>query len=284
MLNTLTGRFLVLTAAFVLLAEALILVPSVARSRLDTLNLRLEAAQIASLALLADDTEDALDESLERELLENAGVYNVVLRRDEMRQLALSSPIPEPIFATYDLRDASAPTLIRDAIATLLDREDRIIRVIGEPVQEGGTLIEVTLDQEPLRRAMIEDGLRVLALSAALVILVAALFVLAVRVLIVRPIEGVVGAMRAYAAAPEDARQVIRPTASVTELREAEEALGSMQVQLTAALRQKDRLASLGAGVAKVSHDLRNILASAQLFADRLEDTEDPTVDRKSVV
>ena len=53
-----------------------------------------------------------------------------------------------------------------------------------------------------------------------------------------------------------------------------------MQVELTAALRQKDRLASLGAGVAKVSHDLRNILASAQLFADRLEETEDPTVRR----
>jgi signal transduction histidine kinase len=279
MLNSLSGRFLILTAAFVLLAETLILVPSVARSRLDYLNLRLEAAQIASLARVADD-DDSLDEALERELLRNVGVYNVALRRDEMRQLALSSPLPEPVSATYDLRDASAPTLIRDALATLLDGEDRIIRVIGEPVQEGGTMIEVTMDQAPLRRAMIEDGLRVLTLSAALVILVATLLFLAVRVLIVKPIEGVVGAMRAYAAAPEDARRIVAPTASVTELREAEEALGSMQTQLTAALRQKDRLASLGAGVAKVSHDLRNILASAQLFADRLEETEDPTVRR----
>ena len=118
MLNTLSGRFLILTAAFVMLAEALILVPSVARSRLDYLELKLEAAQIASLARLADDS---LDASLERELLENAGVYNVVLRRDEMRQLALSSPIPSPVSATYDLRDRSAPTLIRDALATLLD-------------------------------------------------------------------------------------------------------------------------------------------------------------------
>ena len=45
MLNSLSGRFLFLTAAFVLLAEALILVPSVARSRLDYLDLRLEPAE-----------------------------------------------------------------------------------------------------------------------------------------------------------------------------------------------------------------------------------------------
>ncbi|WP_210529055.1 sensor histidine kinase [Rubellimicrobium arenae] len=277
MLNSLSGRFLILTAAFVMLAEVLIFVPSVARSRVNYLELRLEAAQIASLALLA---ADSLDESLEQELLDNAGVYNVVLRRDEMRQLALSSPIPEPIYATYDLRDASAMTLIRDALATLADSEDRIIRVIGSPVQKGGILIEVTLDQAPLRRAMIEDGVRVLTLSAVITILTAALLFFAVRVLLLRPIDRVVGHMRAYAAAPEDARRIIAPTASVTELREAEEALRSMQTQLTGALRQRARLAQLGSAVAKISHDLRNILASAQLFVDRLEETEDPLVRR----
>ncbi len=277
MLNSLSGRFLILTAAFVVLAEVLIFVPAVARSRLDYLELRLEAAQIASLALLADDS---LDESLERELLRNAGVYNVVLRRDEVRQLALSSPIPEPISATYDLRDTSPTTLIRDAMRTLAQGEEGIIRVIGEPVQAGGLLIEVTIDQGPLRRAMIEDGLRVLALSLVITILLAALLFVAVRVLMLRPIDRVVAAMRAYAAAPEDARRIITPAASVAELREAEEALQAMQTQLTGALRQRERLAQLGSAVAKISHDLRNILASAQLFADRLEESEDPLVRR----
>ncbi len=32
--------------------------------------------------------------------------------------------------------------------------------------------------------------------------------------------------------------------------------------------------------MAKVSHDLRNILTSAQLFTDRIEMSEDPTVKR----
>jgi signal transduction histidine kinase len=278
MFRTLSGRFLILTAAFALLAEVLIVVPTVARSRLDFLEARLEAAQIASLAAAA--AEAPLDEALEAELLRNAGVYNVALRRDDMRQLALSSPIPEPIHATYDLREAGAWALIRDAVATLSDPERRIIRVIGRPVQEGGLLIEVTMEQGPLRRAMVEDGLRVLGLSAALILLVAALLVFAVQVLLVRPIRGVVDAMQAYAAEPEDARRILAPTATVTELREAEEALRSMQLQLTGALRQKERLAQLGSAVAKISHDLRNILASAQLFTDRLEETDDPLARR----
>ena len=97
-LNTLSGRFLILTTIFVMLAELLIFVPSVARFREDYLLLRLERAQIASLALLADDM---IDEALEAELLENASVFNVVLRRDEVRQLILSSEIPSPVAKTY---------------------------------------------------------------------------------------------------------------------------------------------------------------------------------------
>ena len=52
MLNSLSGRFLILTTVFVMLAEVLIFVPSVARFREDFLLSRLERAQIASLALL----------------------------------------------------------------------------------------------------------------------------------------------------------------------------------------------------------------------------------------
>ena len=97
-LNTLSGRFLMLTVVFVMLAEVLIFMPSVARFREDYLLSRLERAQIASLALLASDS--AISEDLERELLVNAGVFNVVLRRDAVRELVLSSPIPSPIHAT----------------------------------------------------------------------------------------------------------------------------------------------------------------------------------------
>jgi len=277
MLNSLSGRFLILTTVFVMLAEIMIFVPSVARFREDYLISRLERAQIASLALLADDM---LDAELERELLENAEILNVVLLRDEVRQLALSSPIPSPIAETFDLREAGSMMLIADAMRRLANPEDEIIRVMGNPVQDGGLLIEITIETEPLRAAMLDYGLRILALSFAISLITALLLFLAVRSLIVRPIAGVVRAMQSYSSAPEDARRVIIPSAGATELREAEEALQSLQTQLTGALKQKQRLAQLGGAVAKVSHDLRNILSAAQLFVDRIETSEDPLVRR----
>ncbi len=278
MVNSLSGRFLLLTMVFVMLAEVLILVPSVARYRMDYLLTRLERAQIASLAVLASDS--LIAEPLEAELLANAGVFNVVLRRDALRELVLSSPIPQQIHATYDLRDPGPWELIRDAMAVLIDRENRVIRVIGDPVREAGLLIEVTTETGPLRREMLEFGARVLALSAVIAAMTAVLLFIAVRYLILTPIGRVVRHMTAYAAAPEDATRIIAPTARIHELRAAEDALQTLQTQLTGALRQKERLAQLGGAVAKVSHDLRNILSTASLLADRMERSNDPAVVR----
>ncbi|QUS36971.1 sensor histidine kinase [Falsirhodobacter algicola] len=261
-----------------MLAEILILVPSIARFREDYLQTRLEKAQIASLALLT--TDDTISPELERELLDNAGVFNVVLRRDAVRQLVLSSPIPEPIDETYDLRMISHAALIGDALREFVDPTPRIIRVIGSPVEQGGDLIEVAMSTAPLRQAMVQYSIRILAISAVISVITAAILFVAVQKLMVVPIRRVVAHMAVYAEAPEDARRVIEPGARIVEIREAEEALRSMQTQLTGNLRQKERLAQLGGAVAKISHDLRNILTSAQLFADRIGSSADPAVAR----
>jgi signal transduction histidine kinase len=277
MVNSLSGRFLILTVVFVMIAEIFIFVPSVARFRMDYLLARLERAQIASLAVEADAM---LAPELGAELLQNAEVYNVVLRRDQTRQLALSSPLPSAVAVTYDMRAPSSWVLIRDGFSTLLQTEDRVIRVIGNPVRDGGLLIEITMDERPLQAAMLAYGRNILVLSAFISIVTASLLFFSVQILLVRPIKSVVGHMQNYAKAPEDARQIITPSATMRELRDAETALQVMQTQLTGALRQKERLAQLGGAVAKVSHDLRNIMTSAQLFTDRIEGSDDPLVKR----
>ncbi|MDG1739447.1 MAG: HAMP domain-containing sensor histidine kinase [Paracoccaceae bacterium] len=277
MFNSLSGRVLVLTVIFVMMAEVLIFVPSVASFREDFFRSHLERAQIASLTLLANDM---IDPALETELLTNAGVYNVVLHRDEARQLVLSSPIPAMIENTFDLREASAVTLIIDALSRIATPESEVVRVIGMPVREGGLAIEVTMSTAPLRTALIAYGLNILALSLVISVITAGLLFLAMRRLLLTPIQKLVGNMQSYAAAPEDARRIISPTTSARELRLAEEALHELQTDLTQSLKQRERLAQLGEAVAKISHDLRNILTSAQLFTDRIESSEDPTVRR----
>lgn len=277
-LNTISGRFAALTIIFVVLAELFILMPALANYRRDYLESRLERAQIASLALLA--TDESLASDLESELLQNAGVFNVVLRRNDIRQLVLSSPIPGPVAATYDLRDSSLWQSIDDALATLWNPENRVIRVIGAPVNQAGQLIEITMETTPLRTGMIEFGVRLLITSAAFSILTAILLNLAAQRLILVPIRRVISHMSAYAKAPEDPRHIIIPDARLAELNEAETALEAMQKTVTSSLKQKERMAQLGQAVAKISHDLRNILTTAQIFADRLEDSADPKVKR----
>ncbi len=278
MANSLSGRFLILTIIFVMLAEIFIFVPSIARFREDYLLARLERAQIASLALLA--TDGMIDDDLEGELLENAEVLNVVLRRDAVRQLILSTDEMEPISGSFDLRDPPAWELIRDATRRIFESEDQNIRVIGQPVRDAGLLIEISMETAPLRMAMIDYGRNILVLSAAISIFTAILLFVSVRILMVNPIKRVVASMMSYADAPEDASRIIKPQGSVRELRSAEEALNGMQTQLTTLLRQRERLAQLGEAVAKISHDLRNMLSVATLVADRLETVPDPTVQR----
>ena len=244
-LNSISGRFALLTIVFVLLAEVLILVPSVTGFRRDYLATRLERAQIASLALLATDESIAAD--LESELLENAGVFNVVLRRDDVRQLVLSSKLPRPISATYDLRETGWPRAVRDTLHDLVNARPEIIRVIGQPVRQAGQLIEITMDTAPMRTAMIDFTLRLLAVSAAFSVLTALLLNLATQRLIVGPIRRVIGHMTAYAASPDDSRTIITPAARMGEVRAAETALAAMQRTVTASLKQRERLAQLGA-------------------------------------
>lgn len=280
-LKSIAGRFFLLTAIFVMLAEVLIFVPSLARFRMTYLETRLEAAQIASLSVLAS-AQDMVDEALEIELLENAGVLNVVLDRDAVRQLVLSSPMTGPIEQSFDLREATATSLIRDSFQAWFRTDNRVIRVVGVPVNGGGDLIEVSIYEKPLRDAMTAYGRNIFFLSVAIALMVSVLFYFATQALLVQPNRRLIQQVKAFQATPEDARQILVPNSRLTEVYEAEVALADMETQLNQALRQKERLALLGGAVSKISHDLRNMLTTAQLLADGLERSEDPRVKRSA--
>jgi signal transduction histidine kinase len=51
-----------------------------------------------------------------------------------------------------------------------------------------------------------------------------------------------------------------------------------MQLRLQKTLGEQKRLADLGLAVSKINHDMRNMLASAQLMSDRLGAVKDPAV------
>jgi len=275
----LSARLLILTIAFVMLAEVLIYAPSIARFRQSYLEERLAAAHLAILAL--DATPDQMvSEDLEMELLTHVGAHKVALRRPGQGKLMLMASHADTIDASFDLRQGSFFGLIGDAASALAGEDGRVLRVVGASPKDPEVLVEVVLDETPLRAEMLGFSKRILALSLGISLFTAALVYLSLHWLIVRPMRHITDSMTAFRDAPEDASRIIEPSARSDEIGVAQRELATMQDGLRAALQQKTRLAALGIAVTKINHDLKNILATALLVSDRLLGSEDPEVRR----
>ena len=275
----LSARLLLLTIAFVMLAEVLIFAPSIGRFRLVYLQERLAAGHLAILALEATP-DRMIGKDLERELLTHVGAYSVALTKPGAGKLMLMIETPGPVDASYDLREARFFGLIRDAAVALMSDGGRVLRVVGASPENPEVLVEVVLEEAPLRRQMLGYSKRILALSLGISVFTAALVYLSLHLLMVRPMRHITESMARFRADPEDAARIIRPSGRSDEVGVAQRELATMQEGLRGALRQRARLAALGTAVTKISHDLRNILATARLVSDRLTGSEDPEVRR----
>jgi signal transduction histidine kinase len=275
----LSAKLLLLTILFVMLAEVLVFVPSVSNFRRQWLMERLAAAQIASLAAEAAPGGQ-LPSMLRDELLERAQVKAIAVKRADARLLIIEMDMPAEIDAAYDLRSASWLTLIADALMVYVAPDDRVIRVIGEPGMGEGEMIDVVMGEAPLKAAMIRYGLDILGLSILISIITAALVYLSLDALLVKPMTKLTWNIVRFSEAPEDPSRIIEPSDRRDEIGTAERELSAMQQELAETLSQKTRLAALGLAVSKISHDLRNMLSSAQLLSDRLITVKDPTVQR----
>ncbi len=279
--KSLSGRLLFLTVCFVMIAELLIFVPSIAKYRIDYLQERLEMGELAGLAQRIADAEKLTPE-LRADLNAKAGVLNVALHRQDRRTLVLDRQSGAMVDETYDLRDVGLLRSIWDAAACLWFSEPRIIRVIGVSRMSSGDLVDVTLEEWRLKEAMLAFALRILWLSLAISGITALLVYLSVHRFLVGPMSGVIASIVSFREDPEDASRIMTVSGAGGELGLAERELAETQREVRAALRQKRRLAALGEAVAKINHDLRNMLASAQLMVDRLEMSRDPMVARVS--
>ena len=278
--RSLSAKVLMLTIAFVMLAEILIYVPSVARFRLNNLEQRIEEAHLAAMSLLSIPNFVASPE-FEQELLAAVSAHGVVLKQPETRILILTDGMPPNVAASYDLRQRNLLMLIADAFETLFATEDRVIRVIDDAQIRADTEVEIVMDEAPLRAAMLTYSWNILTLSFAIALITAGLLFLVLQGLLVRPIRRITESMTAFRRAPEEPSSSIQPSAGRSdEIGVAQHELAEMQEQLRQSLKQKTRLAELGAAVSKVNHDLRNILATAQLVSDRLTLSDDPDVRR----
>jgi len=275
----LSAKLLILTIVFVMIAEVLVFVPSVSNFRRNWLMERLASAEIAALAAQVVPGSE-LPKSVRDQLLMSAQVKAVAVKGEGARRLVVQSDMPEVVADHYDLRDASFFGLIADALAVYFAPEDRVIRVVGRPDMTSAELVEIVVNEAPLKADMIRFGLNILVLSIIISVITAALVYLALNTMLVRPITGLTRDMVRFSEDPENPGAVITPSARGDEIGTAERELAHMQRQIADMLKQKNHLAALGLAVSKINHDLRNMLSTAQLVSDRLGSIKDPRAER----
>lgn len=278
-MNSLAGRVSFLLLGFLVLAELLAFAPSIASFQRQWLEERVNAAQIAALALEAAPQDEPIALDLKRELLEKAGVRLIALKRGEERVLRLAQDLPpNTILRDVDLRNRNFFLDASSAFATLTGRGDRLLQVRAAPRIETGEFIEIVLPESALRADLRRHAVRMVGETLFLFATVGGLLFVALFFLFVLPMRRFTKAVEAFRNHPEDASIAIRPTKRTDEIGRAEKALAAMEESVRTSLRQQGRLAALGAAVAKIAHDLRASLATAQLVTERLAASEDPKV------
>jgi len=87
---------------------------------------------------------------------------------------------------------------------------------------------------------------------------------------VIRPLQDLSSDMTAFRRAPEEGGTERAPTRRNDEIGVVDREFQNLQRELRASLRQKSRLAEVGAATNKINHDLRNMLSTARLLSDRL--------------
>jgi signal transduction histidine kinase len=269
-------KLLVLTVLFVMIAEVLIFLPSIANFKLRWLEERLGTAAAVSVVLVQEDSE-SLPRTLQDDVLMAIGAKAIAVREGGVSRLLVIAEMPPEVDEHIDLAHTGPVAALSGALDTLFFGGERMLRVFGK-VGESATEFELIIPDKRLRAAMLVYSRNVALLSLVISLFTATLVYAAIDRIMIRPIRAMTSSMLTFARAPDDPGRIIVPEDRSDEIGVAERELADMQQRLQKTLGEQKHLADLGLAVSKINHDMRNILASAQLLTDRLRGVRDPSV------
>jgi signal transduction histidine kinase len=269
-------KLLVLTVLFVMIAEVLIFLPSIANFKLRWLEERLGTAAAVSVVLVQEDSE-SLPRTLQDNVLMAIGAKAIAVRDGGVSRLLVIAEMPPEVDEHIDLARTGPVAAMSGALDTLFFGGQRMLRVFGK-VGESATEFELVIPDKRLRQAMLGYSRNVALLSLLISLFTASLVYAVIDRIMIRPIRAMTSSMLAFAREPDDPGRIIAPDDRSDEIGVAERELADMQQRLQRTLGEQKHLADLGLAVSKINHDMRNILASAQLLSDRLRGVRDPSV------
>ncbi|ESQ73530.1 sensor histidine kinase [Asticcacaulis sp. AC402] len=279
---SLSGQLLAMTFGFILIVEAVLVIPSLAAEQERWLDDTMRRAEIASQAI-DTSVENTVSKQMSSQLLSSANVLYLAIE-DGTRNYRLFDPntvVPNQVMQLRRPRDNPIDDLryLWAPWKTLMGSEDRLIHVQAPPTVRSGQMIQIVVKAEPLKQVLKSSLLNMLRVSLGISFAAGVLVFAALSGFIVRPIRRLTKVIQKFRSNPEDPELAATPSARRDEIGQIERELASMQEQVRNSLRSRARLAALGQAVSKINHDLRNMLTSARMASDRLSAvSDDPTV------
>jgi signal transduction histidine kinase len=266
----------------ILTVEIVLYLPSVSNFRDSWLENRLRIGLVAARVLDAVPDIMAVPTMLTDRLLMSVGAAAVVYRRDGQSQLIERSDRPEPgEIIVADTREQNPLVMIGQALDTLfLGGGGRTLRIVGNTDGTENAVVEMLIPERIMRNEMLVYSSGILFLSLVVAAITAAVLYIILDRILIGPIRRMSENMLAYRQAPENATLILQPRGRNDEIGVLEAELAAMEQDIFSMLRQRRHLADLGLAVAKINHDLRNTLTSAQMLSDQVVALDDPKIQR----
>ena len=271
----LSSKLLLLTIGFVMLAELVIFIPSAATFRQNWLSERSEQAGLLALALMGVPDYEA-SEVLTKQFMSDTDVLLMAAKRDGMTELVLGEP-PNDVkeFIRIDLQESTRIPSLLAPFQDIFSNGEEILMITANSPVAGQDALELLIPRERLRTELVDFLKRIFWLSLMIAIITGSLIYWSMSAMIIRPVKDLAEDMTAFRVNPERQRPArVRPKRK-DEIGQLEREFIDMKQSQRAAFRQRERLAGLGLAVAKINHDLRNVLTSALLISDRLSMNSD---------
>lgn len=284
--HSLSARMLWLTIGIVLTTETLAFAPGLAWERKRWLAERFAQADMA--VLLASAARGGRIDAVTRDaLLTRSGAREIRLTDSGKPLIAIGSETSIVTQGRIDLRDETWIEGLRRALATLTSDGSNTILVSNQSPFTVGTEIALVLPEGGLQEALWRFSGSFALLSLTIAGINGIIVYFALVLFLVAPMRRITHSIMAFRSDPE--RVTPLDPRGVTVLPDDEMAFASreiaaMQRALSTVLGRNARLVAVGTSVAKIGHDLRNVLAPALLTSERLERHGDPAVQRAGKV
>jgi signal transduction histidine kinase len=274
----LAARVLAVTIGFVLLAMSLFYVTRLTAHREMLLHGKISAVQTTVDAFgMAGPTPPPHD--LSQKILNSVDVKWMAIETPTGRREFVIAGGPPAGVESIVAADNSYLESMAATFHTLFAAPRTVVK-LSAPAQANEPAIEFAFDETTLVQSLRRVSYNFLTISLTIAAVVTCVLWAALWRMVLQPVRRLTSNIIAFGESPQDASRVIAPSGRGNEIGRAETALAVMQGSLAHELAQGKRLAELGMAVARINHDLRNILSAAQLISDRLATIPDPLAQR----